>query len=315
MAKSGSYKTKLAEALRDRSLDQSAATKIFSEAIGAASGASAIPSLWARDVALLQPYPASAFWDNPNVKWHDDPKGSPGGTVYLPYVWPMLPTTGSMMGVSGEPTSTASVIGNTVAILYEYACPYYIQRYQLEDVVEDTITQLNEQTVKCLDKVIDDHFIAACTGSSYGSVVVAPGTLGPADIAQTIGSIRTGTYEPVFGVMHPRIEATLMGSSQFTNAATFGDRSVITGGHITRFLGVDFAVIPSGSLISPGLGTYTTWLFARNILQGVKKRDPDIQTQFLVQPQSRYVYTSVRFAGTVIASGSIGMGALISKVV
>ena len=45
------------------------------ETIGALTAGSAIPEVWAKDVFRCCPYPASAFWDAPFVKWHDDIKG------------------------------------------------------------------------------------------------------------------------------------------------------------------------------------------------------------------------------------------------
>ena len=44
----------------------------FQETIGALSAGSAIPEIWARDVFRCCPYPASAFWEAPYIKWHDD---------------------------------------------------------------------------------------------------------------------------------------------------------------------------------------------------------------------------------------------------
>ena len=47
----------------------------YFEAIGAASGGSAIPEIWAKDVFRCCPYPASAFLYAPYIKWHEDIKG------------------------------------------------------------------------------------------------------------------------------------------------------------------------------------------------------------------------------------------------
>lgn len=45
------------------------------EGIGLASGTAAVPTIWAKDAFRCCPYPASAFWDAPFVKWHEDIHG------------------------------------------------------------------------------------------------------------------------------------------------------------------------------------------------------------------------------------------------
>jgi hypothetical protein len=94
-----------------------------------------------------------------------------------------------------------------------------------------------------------------------------------------------------------------MQDSQFVNAATFGDRSVITGGHIIKYLGLDIVVVPKGSLVSgPAAfaGSYNSILLARHAVHAAKKRDPSIESQYLVQTQRKYIYASVRFGKTVV---------------
>ena len=290
-----SYIGPLTKALKDTSRGQATHNQILSEAIGAADGSAAIPTIWAKDVFRCCPYPASAFWDNPYIKWHDDVHNSPGGTV-------MVVTVGkASCGTAGcaEPTNTAPTIAAATISMEEYQCSLYLCRNDMEDMVEDTVTELNNSLASCLDTCIDNAFIANIIGKGY-TVDHGTNIIDPAWIAETIGSVRNGTCEPVFAVMHPVVEARLMRNAQFVNAATFGDRSVITGGHIIKYLGLDIVVVPKGSLVSNAPGTYRTLIASRYAIHAAKKRDPTIETQYLVQTQRKYVYASVRFGKTVV---------------
>ena len=295
-----SYKGILVAALRDISPAQRNSNVLLSEAISAADGTAAVPTIWAKDVFRCCPYPASAFWDNPYIKWHEDIHGAPGGTL-------MVVTVGkASCGTAGcaEPVATAPTIAAVAISLEEYQCSFYLCRDDMEDMVEDTVNELNNSLASCLDTCIDNAFIANIIGHGH-TVDHGTNLIDPAWIAETIGSMRSGTCEPVFMVMHPAVEARLMRNAQFVNAATFGDRSVITGGHIIKYLGLDIVVVPKGSLVSNAPGTYRTLMSSRYAIHAAKKRDPTIETQYLVQTQRKYVYASVRFGKSVVCPDGI----------
>ena len=111
--------------------------------------------------------------------------------------------------------------------------------------------------------------------------------------------------EPVVLIIHPAVEARLMQDSQFVNAATFGDRSVITGGHIIKYLGLDIVVIPKGSLVIDAPGTYASIMMSRYAVHAAMKRAPTMETQYLVQTQSKYLYASVRFGKSVVCNDGL----------
>ncbi len=180
----------------------------------------------------------------------------------------------------------------------------YICRDDLEDMVEDTITELNGALTTCLDNCIDNAFIANILG--LGSTL-DKGTayITPAHIAEAIGTMRSATCEPVVLIIHPAVEARLMQDSQFVNAATFGDRSVITGGHILNYLGLDIVVIPKGSLAVDAPGTYASLMLSRYAVHAAKKRDPTVESQYLVQTQRKYLYASVRFGKSVVCNSGV----------
>ncbi len=112
----------------------------------------------------------------------------------------------------------------------------------------------------------------------------------------------TTTCEPVALIIHPAVEARLMRNAQFVNAATFGDRSVITGGHIIKYLGLDIIVVPKGSLVQNAPGTYHSLMLSRYAVHAAKKRDPNIESQYMLKEQKRYVLASVRFGKAVVCS-------------
>jgi hypothetical protein len=295
-----SYKPKVLAAFKDFSQSQQDSGRILSEAIGALDGTAATPSIWAKDVFRCCPYPASAFWDAPFIKWHEDVHGSPGGTVYVVTVGK------ASCGTAGcaEPVSTAPTVAAATISMEEYQCSLYICRNELEDMVEDTIDEVNASLASCIDHCVDNAFIANLVGAG-STLDKGTAYITPAHIAEAIGSMRSGTCEPVAMVIHPAVEARLMQNSQFTNAATFGDRSVITGGHIINYLGLDIIVIPKGSLDVDAPGTYRSLMVSRYAVHAAKKRDPVIETQYLVQTQRRYVYASVRFGKVAVCHDGI----------
>jgi hypothetical protein len=303
----GNYKEALARMIKDVNCNwrwsgehEKGDTEMkYFEAIGAVDGGSAVPEIWARDVFRCCPYPASAFWDAPYVKWHDDIKGRPGDTIHVITVGRAACAPGSC----AEPTSTAATVSAVAITLEEYQCSHYICRDDLEDMVEDTVTELNENLMTCLDTCIDNAFIANITG--HGSTLdKGTAIMDPTFIAEAIGTMRSATCEPVVLIIHPLIEANLMKSSQFVNAATFGDRSVITGGHIIQYLGLDIVVVPKGSL-KYGVGTWSSLMLSRYAVHAAKKRDPIIEQQYLVQTQRKYIYASVRFGKSVVCNDGV----------
>ncbi len=274
--------------------------KKYFESIGAVSAGSAIPDIWAAQVHQLDPYPASAFLNAPFINWHSDIKGAPGDSINV------ITVAKAVGGTAGcaEPVSTAPAVSAKAITLSEYQCSMYVCRADLEDIVPDTIDQLNESLSRCIDNIVDQHFIATLRDVAQGTYTMggAPGTahLTPSAIAASIGSMRAGTIEPVTLLIHPAVEAILMQDSQFVNAATFGDRSVVTGGHIIKYLGLDIVVVPAGSLVVDAPGTYDSFLFAKNAIHAAMKRPPSIEAQYLVQTQRKYVYESVRFGCAVV---------------
>jgi hypothetical protein len=270
--------------------------KTFFETIGVAAIGSATPTIWSTELQILQAYPASAFLKNPAITWHEDISGKAGDNInVITVLQPVAGTAGC-----AEPGGTAPTVSALNIALTEWQCSYSICRINLEDMVPETVDAMNEGLTRCLDAGIDNYFAGVISPVCGGTVNTGTFPVTPARIAEAIGSMRAGTEEPISGVMHPVVEAQLMRDSQFVNAATFGARDVITGGHITNYLGVPFVVVPCGSLALGGGTAYESYILAKGAVHGAMKRPPVVESQYLVQTQKKYVYASVRFGAAMV---------------
>jgi len=100
-------------------------------------------------------------------------------------------------------------------------------------------------------------------------------------------------------IVHPVVEAALLQDSQFTSAATFGDRSVIESGHVYKWLGLDVISIPKGTLALGG-GTYYSLMLAQDAIAGAKKREIEVESEYVARLRRKYVLASARFCGTPV---------------
>ena len=114
----------------------------------------------------------------------------------------------------------------------------------------------------------------------------------------------TVTCVPLALIIHPSVEARLMQDSQFVNAATFGDRSVITDGHVIKYLGLDIVVVPKGSLV-PSAGSARSLLLGKNAIHAAMKREPTIETQYYVNQGKRVVMASTRLGKAVVCNNAV----------
>jgi len=270
------------------------------EAIGAVTATNAIPEIWAAEVERLSVYPNSAFWGAPYINWKTEIKGKPGDTVNVITVAPVVCAD---LGCE-EPTTTAATIGKVPITLTNQVCAYYICKTDMEDVVPDTIDKLNEGLASCLDVCIDNYFLKqALVGANAGTYTHTAGMTGSL-IARAMGSMEAGTYEPAVLIMHPVVYKGLMQDSQFTNAATFGNRSVIARGEIDSFLGVQMIERPKGTLAVGG-GTYRSLMLANGAVAGAIKRGITLETEYVARLQQKFILASVRFGGTVVHTNGV----------
>lgn len=270
------------------------------EAIGTVSASNAVPEIWAAEVERLSVYPNSAFYNAPYVNWKTDIKGKAGDTINVITVGPVT----CVDLACEEPTTTAAIIGKVPVTLVNKACAYMICKTDLEDIVPNTVDTLNEGLASCLASCIDAYFLAqAQIGSNAGTLTEA-GMMKGTVVAKAMGSLQAGTYTPAVLIMHPVVYKGLFQDSQFTNAATFGNRSVIQSGQISSFLGADFIDRPQGTLAIGG-GTYRSLLMSKGAIAGAIKRNIELETEYVVRLQQKFVLASVRFGGTVAHTNGV----------
>lgn len=270
------------------------------EAIGAVTATNAIPEIWAAEVERLSVYPNSAFLNAPYITWKTDIKGKPGDTINVITV---APVTCADLACE-EPTATAATIGKVPVTLANKVCAYYICKTDMEDVVPDTIDALNEGLASCIDVCVDNYFLSQALIGSNAGTLTETGALRGTTIAKAMGSMQAGTYEPAVLIMHPVVYKGLFQDSQFTNAATFGNRNVIARGEIDSYLGVQMVDVPKGTLAVGG-GTYRSLLLSKGAIVGAKKHDVELETEYVARLQRKYVLASIRFGGTVVHTNGV----------
>ena len=99
--------------------------------------------------------------------------------------------------------------------------------------------------------------------------------------------------------MHSVPYKHLMQDSQFTNAATFGNRDVIATGRITEYLGVEINQTPKGTLVVGG-GTYRSLMLAKGALGGALKHGIEIETEYSPRQRRRWVIGTIRLGGVCL---------------
>jgi len=268
--------------------------------IGGISGSSnAVPEIWSSKVSRGCVYPESAFWEAPFVNWVQDLYGKPGDTVNIITVG----ATDCVTLECAEPDATAAALSKVPCVLTEKGCPYYICKQDLEDMVPDTVDALAEAAGHCLAQCIDNYFLGQAMLTNSGTVAFST-CLTAAHIACVKGSMEAGTCTPVALIVHPVVHAALLQDSQFTSAATFGARDVITGGRVLNYLGIDILSRPKGTLVYGGSavsgGTYYSLMLAQDAIAGAKKREITVESEYVARLRRKYFIPSARFCGTVV---------------
>lgn len=290
------YKGKLVELIKGaRKLSNKPEDRQLMEAIGAVSAGSAIPEIWAAEIERLHVYPKSIFLTGGFVNWKEELTGKPGDTVHVITVEKIV----AVDAVAGdEPTISAAPISSVPVTLKEIEAAYYITKSDLEDVVPSTVDALNDGLGTGLAEKVDTDFftwldgLAACAGT----LDVGAAMTGSA-IAEAKGSMEAGTYDPVALLVGPQAHASLTQDEQFTNAAKYGARDVITRGFVADYL--DIAIFRTPLLGGADGGSYTSWLLAQGAVCGAVKRQPDMESDYSIKDRRQYVISTMRFGGTM----------------
>jgi hypothetical protein len=283
----------------------------LSESIGAQTASSAIPALWSSELEILQPDGADGFFLSNVVTWKDEVTGKPGNTVYVQTVAPVAAVT---ISSGTEPSPTAATVTSVPVTLVQTGHGFLITKADLEDIQDGTMDAIIEQSKKSIMRALDGTFlqrIQASDNNCRAGTITGTSKMAGTWLAKLWGSLMAGSYTPATVVMHPVPFASLLQDSQFVNAATYGDATVIRDAKIPKYLGMDIVplVQNGGTLLNYGgtAGTYKTYMFAKGVMVGAIKRQMEIEKQYWVPTQSNYVMSTIRFGGTVVHTYGIGL--------
>jgi len=271
--------------------------------IGSVNPDCCIPEVWADDVERQQIYPGSVFWGAWFVRWERGIMNRPGDKVWICTIGTAVATT--IAAACDEPTTKGATLHCAEIGLTDYVCANYLCKNDIESVVPDVITELNAGLGACLERQIDNYFfdVARTNGCTAGTVTSSSALSGSL-IAEAMGSMRNGTYEPVVLIIHPVSMSSLLQDTNFVYACRYGNRDVITGGRVLEWLNLQILMVPKGTL-SVGSGSYDSLLLAKNALAGAIKHGIRMESEYVVRLQRRYVLATVKFGGTCLHPNGI----------
>lgn len=300
------YREKLIEALKDKKRIEFSAgitsRKRMVEAIGALSGGSAIPEVWSSEVERLHVYPNSKFLSVPGlVNWKDDITGAPGDTINVPTVDKVVAVA---VTEGTEPTVSAGTVSSIPVTLATIGAAYYMTKADVEELIPGTIDALNEGLGAANAEKVDTDWLGWLENPNVairGTLDITAALTGSA-IAEAIGSLRAGTYEPAFLLVHPVAMVSLLQDQAFYDASQFGTREVIERGAVANYFGVDIIQTP---LIDGTGGTYRNFMVAKGALVGAIKRQPEIETDYIIESGRHYIRMDMRFGGTIVHTDGV----------
>lgn len=280
-------------------LKSSAQVTLVEGTIGSINPDCCIPEVWADDVERTHIYPGSVFWGAWFLRWERGIENQPGSKVWICTVGTAFATT--ISATCDEPDTTGATITCPSIDLTDIACAYYMCKNDIESVQPDLITELNAGLADCLNRAIDNYFFEvartpACNSGTLTSSSALSGSL----IAEAMGSMRNGTYEPVVLVVHPVAMSSLLQDTNFVYACNYGNRDVITGGRVLEWLNLQILMVPKGTLKIGTTGSYDSLLLAKNALAGAVKHGLRIESEYVVRQQKRYVLATIKFGGTCL---------------
>jgi len=298
------YKAVIAEALRVARGDTRVARqlirtkrivdgKLVEANYGTSAAGSAIPEVWADDVLRLTPR-KGVFGGL--VKWNDKLRGKAGDTLHIPTISTV--SFGAATEATG-PTAQAPTTSSVPITIKERIAEIAISREVLEDAVPGLVDELNQEIRDAYEWDVDAQVLGWLNSpaADIAGTLSESGKMAGTVIAKAIGSFRAGTQEPVALVIHPVQEASLLQDSQFTNAATFGDSSIIKGGKVRNYLGLEILVSPQ--VASTG-GTYRAYLLGKDALAASSKRDFTLDMDYNVETRQHLWVATARWGGTIV---------------
>jgi len=278
--------------------------KTLREAIAVGTMGSVIPEIWATEIELLSPEGAEGYFLGDIVQWKDTVKGKPGDTVHVPTV---SAVDSASISSGTEPTFVNATVSSIPVTLTQRGHGFYITKADMDDVIDGSLDALIKQSKLALMRYVDQYLLASIQASNNNAgagTVTETGAMAATVLAKAWGSVTAGSYTPAAVVMHPVPFAKLLQDSSFTNAATYGDDTVIKEARIPRYLGMDVVPLVQGTLDATG-GTYKSYMMAKGAIVGARKREMDVEKEYYVKDQRHYVVSAIRFGGTVVHTSGI----------
>jgi len=272
----------------------------FKEAIDVVDPDCCIPELWADDIQRTHVYPGSIFLNAWFINWNRSVLNRPGDKVHWCRVGPAV----CHELACEEPTSVAPEVDCPYASIVSRGCSLYLCADDLEDVQVGLVDAINASLGSCLQACVDNYFFGVALGCTNAGTLTHSGRMTGSLIAEAMGSMQAGTYEPVKFIMHSVPYKHLMQDSQFVNACTFGNRDVIASGIIKNYLGVEINETPKGTLVIGG-GTYQSLMLSKGAIGGALKRGITVETEYSPRQRRRWVIASMRWGATALHNDGI----------
>lgn len=259
------------------------------------NAASAIPEIWAKEIVRLSDYEAVL---RKIVREDQSLRGQPGDTLNLTT---LNYFTASKFTEETAPTAITPSISGVPVTLTEGGCYVTITKSVQEDAIPGLIDSINVNSARAIERMIDGDILNCLQNTtSYGALagtLTEAGKMCATVIAKACGSLRAGTYDPAYLIIHTTQEASLLQDQYFIDAAKYGNRDVIQSGRVYEYLGLTIVPTPLAPVSG---GTYTAFLISRDAVVLAGKRDVTVETDYDPTKRTTNIVTSIRY-GTAIA--------------
>lgn len=273
---------------------------------GTASVAIVIPEVWSRKVEEAA-RPKRVFRNL--ISLNTDLLNKEGDIVWMPRRGTV---TAAGLTEAGTITPTALTYGTALKLEpSEVGAGVSVSKQAVErafvNLLEDATRELGEALAQKEDLDIGTALTAATTNALYGGNATGTADIESGDVltptlfAKAILYVRDDNFNPTDIVIAPEQQWQLGTASQFTNAATFGGRELITTGYVPQYLGVKIWTstnVPSGAA---GAGTdvpYHVCVVMDSKRAGAiaVKRNPTIETKYEPLERKHKIAATMEYA-------------------
>lgn len=278
------------------------------EAIDNTAAAAAIPEIWAPQIEVLTA--GKAVMRN-LVLVDDTLQGTPGKILH----YPRLGTVTAVALTEGTaPAEAGPTIDKLDITVNEVGAFQKVNWNVLEDITGNIVDALSQAFAEALALKEDadslanfdavGNFAATVFGGSAASegALVAADKLTPAKIADAITEMRKLGQVARWLVIHPAQENNLLKDSQFTNAATYGDQSVVVNGEIGSYLGVRVVTsvkAPTGTG-SGAITTYHAFVIGERAQVMASKRRVEVRSEDHIDVRQTWYTATERYGFGVL---------------